>query len=182
MKSDLENRGFTNIYVMPNCKDLKILSVDELIYSNNEPYKLCTFSRVMKEKGIEDAIYVVKSINEKLGRVAYVLDIYGQVDKEYEECFKKLCNGFPPYIKYGGLIQFDKSVEVLKNYFLLLFPTHFTTEGIPGTIIDAYFAGLPIICAKWNNYHEIIDDGKTGIGYEIKNNTEFDINIREIFI
>mgnify|MGYP002519543662 CR=1 FL=1 len=31
------------------------------------------------------------------------------------------------------------------------------TEGVPGTIIDAYAAGLPIISAKWLNYGDILD-------------------------
>ena len=62
MKNALEKQGFTNIFVMPNCKDLKILKPEELVYPTGEPYKLCTFSRVMKEKGIEDAVNAVKEI------------------------------------------------------------------------------------------------------------------------
>ena len=49
-------------------------------------------------------------------------------------------------------------LEVLKDYFALLFPTRFYTEGIPGTILDAYAAGLPIISAKWLNFNDILDD------------------------
>ena len=35
----------------------------------------------------------------------------------------------------------EKTVKTLENYYLLLFPTKFRTEGIPGTIIDALSAG-----------------------------------------
>ena len=52
MKTALENQGFQNVLVMPNCKALTPLTEDELVYQNKPPYKLCTFSRVMKEKGI----------------------------------------------------------------------------------------------------------------------------------
>jgi hypothetical protein len=55
---------------------------------------------------------------------------------------------------------------VLKDYFALLFPTHFYTEGIPGTVIDAYAAGIPVISAKWESYSDVIDEGVTGIGYK----------------
>lgn len=166
MKTALENQGFQNVLVMPNCKALTPLTEDELVYQNEPPYKLCTFSRVMKEKGIEDAIEAVKAINEKLGKTVYTLDIYGQVDAAQIEWFDELKSNFPEYVSYGGLVPFDKSVEVLKNYFALLFPTHFYTEGIPGTIIDAYAAGIPVISSKWESFGDIVDDGVTGFGYK----------------
>lgn len=169
MKRALEEQGFTNIVVMPNCKDLKILKPEELVYPTGEPYKLCTFSRVMKEKGIEDAVNAVKVINEEVGRTVYTLDIYGQVDSSQTQWFENLQTTFPNYIKYKGVVDYDKSVEVLKNYFALLFPTRFYTEGIPGTIIDAYAAGIPVIASKWESYSDIIDEGTTGLGYETNN-------------
>ena len=169
MRVALEEMGFKNVKVMPNCKELKILSADEIVYSQTEPYKLCTFSRVMKEKGIEDAVNAVKAVNEKFGRTVYTLDIYGQVDGEQTEWFENLKAVFPEYIRYGGLGPFDQSVEVLKNYFALLFPTKFYTEGIPGTIIDAYAAGVPVLSAQWESYADIINDN-TGTGYEFGNN------------
>lgn len=169
MKNALEKQGFTNIFVMPNCKDVKILKPEELVYPTGEPYKLCTFSRVMKEKGIEDAVNAVKEINEKEGRTVYTLDIYGQVDLSQTQWFENLQTTFPNYIEYKGVVDYDKSVEVLKNYFALLFPTRFYTEGIPGTIIDAYAAGIPVIASKWESYSDIIDEGTTGLGYETNN-------------
>lgn len=169
MKRALEKQGFTNIVVMPNCKDLKILKPEELVYPTVEPYKLCTFSRVMKEKGIEDAVNAVKEVNEAVGRTVYMLDIYGQIDSTQTQWFENLQTMFPDYINYKGVVDYDKSVDVLKNYFALLFPTHFYTEGIPGTIIDAYAAGVPVICSKWESFSDIIDEGTTGLGYEINN-------------
>lgn len=169
MKRALEEQGFTNIVVMPNCKDLKILKREDLVYSSGEPYKLCTFSRVMKEKGIEDAVNAVKKVNEEAGKIVYTLDIYGQVDSSQTQWFENLQATFPDYINYRGIVDYDKSVDVLKNYFILLFPTHFYTEGIPGTIIDAYAAGIPIISSKWESFGDIVDDGITGIGYDFQN-------------
>ena len=172
MKKALEKRGFKNVVVMPNFKNLEILKPEELLYTIEQPYKLCTFSRVMKEKGIEDAIAAVKAVNEKSGHVVYSLDIYGQVDGGYKEKFGKLQELFPDYVKYKGLVPYDKSVKVLKNYFALLFPTQFYTEGIPGTIIDAYAAGVPVISSEWESFTDVIDDNVTGIGYEFANNEE----------
>lgn len=169
MKVALELQGFTNVFVMPNCKDLAILQENELVYPKAEPYKLCTFSRVCKQKGIEEAVNAVISANEHFGRTVYTLDIYGQVDAGETEWFDNLQKAFPEYVKYGGLVPFDKSVEVLKDYFALLFPTLFYTEGIPGTIIDAYAAGLPIISSKWLNFDDILDDSVC-VSYEFSEN------------
>ena len=178
MKKALENQGFKNIIIMPNCKDLKILKEDELTYNVNKPYKLCTFSRVVQEKGIEDAVEAVKNINESSKEIIYTLDIYGQIDEDYKEKFKKLVKEFPEYIKYKGLVPFDKTVDVLKEYFVLLFPTHFYTEGIPGTIIDAYAAGVPVISSRWESFNDVVDD-TVGIGYQF-NDIKALINILNI--
>lgn len=173
MRLALQKQGFTNVFVMPNCKDLRILSKEELVYNVSQPFKLCTFSRVMKEKGIEDAVDAVIEVNRKLGKNVYELDIYGQIDPMQLDWFSKLQSRFPSFIRYKGVVAFNKSVEVLKEYFALLFPTHFFTEGIPGTIIDAYAAGIPVISARWQSFDDVVTDGVTGIGFEINDFNSF---------
>lgn len=158
MKSALKAQGFENVFVMPNCKDLRVLSEQELIYPSEFPYKLCTFSRVMKEKGIETAVDAVKKVNDKLGYTAYSLDIYGQVDSAQTEWFTELQRKNPEYIRYCGAVSFDKSVYVLKEYFALLFPTHYVGEGFAGTLIDAFSAGLPVIASDWKYNAEIVNE------------------------
>lgn len=166
MKAALEGQGFDNIFVMPNCKKLAILPESRLVYPSGEPYKLCTFSRVMREKGIGDAVQAVERVNARLGHTAFTLDIFGQVDAAQTAWFDGLQKGFPPYVRYGGLVPFDRSVEVLQDYFALLFPTMFATEGIPGTIIDAYAAGVPVVASRWESFSDIMKEGMTGMGYE----------------
>lgn len=173
MKKNLEAMGFENVTVVPNCKALTVLSESKAESPKAEPYRLCTFSRVMREKGMEDAVQAVKAVNEKHGRTVFTLDIYGQVDAEQTEWFENLKATLPDYVKYGGLVPFDKSVEVLKSYFALLFPTRFYTEGIPGTIIDAYAAGVPVISAEWESFSDMVKEGETGFGYRFGEQDEF---------
>lgn len=169
MKAALEKKGFQNIFVLPNCKELPILPEDALVYHTSPPYRLCTFSRVMKEKGIEDAAKAVQAINEEAGSTVFELDIYGQIDSGQTEWFEQLKASFPEYVRYKGLVSFDKSVDVLKDYFALLFPTKFYTEGIPGTIIDSYAAGVPVIASRWESFEDVVVDNGTGIGYKFGN-------------
>ena len=172
MKRALEEQGFTNIVVMPNCKDLKILKPEELVYPTGEPYKLCTFSRVMKEKGIEDAVNAVKEVNEEAGRIVYTLDIYGQIDSGQIQWFENLQTTFPDYINYKGVVDYDKSVDVLKNYFALLFPTYYEGEGFAGTILDAFASGVPVIASDWKYNAEIVNDN-VGFIYSIGDKQAF---------
>lgn len=158
MKAALEDQGFDNVLVMPNCKKLTVLSEDELVYPQGTPYRLCTFSRVMKEKGIEDAVNAVIDVNEKLGYKAYSLDIYGQVDPAQMLWFDGLKAKFPDYVNYGGTVAYDKSVDVLKQYFALLFPTYYSGEGFAGTLIDAFSAGVPVIASDWKYNAEIVNE------------------------
>ena len=166
MKKSLEEQGFKNIFVMPNCKELSILTEGELVYSEIMPLRLCTFSRVLKEKGIEDAIEAVQYINKKYNKEIFSLDIYGQIDENYVERFEEIQKGFPSYIQYKGLVSYDKSVEVLKEYYALLFPTYYSGEGFAGTLIDALAAGLPVIASDWRYNSELVEENKTGLLFQ----------------
>lgn len=162
MKRALETQGFENIVYMPNCKYLKILEDGELVYSAEEPYRLCTFSRVLKEKGIEIAVDAVKKINERMGRIVYTLDIFGKIQPEQSEWFESLKKTFPDYVVYRGVVPYEESVGTLKDFYALLFPTFYPGEGFPGTALDAFASGVPVIASDWRYNAEVIADGKTG--------------------
>lgn len=170
MKRRLESIGIGNVYVMPNCKKLDILK-ETPRWNQADRLPLCTFSRVMEEKGIAEAVDAVKKANDAIGEDVYSLDIYGQVEKGQEEWFSGLMNGQPEYIRYRGCVAFDKSVEVLAGYYALLFPTHYQGEGFAGTVIDAFAAGLPVIATDWHDNADIIRHGQTGYVYPV-NDTE----------
>lgn len=180
MKKDLEYLGFTNVEIMNNFKVLSKADLKDQLYNTNVPYKICTFSRVVKEKGIEDAINSVKIINEKYGSEVFSLDIYGKIDESYEKEFTKILNNSPSYINYCGTKKPTESVDIIKKYFILLFPTHYRTEGIPGTIIDSYYAGVPVLSSKWNSFSDVIEEGKTGMGYDFKNLQDLTLKLENI--
>ena len=158
MNENLLNSGFMNVYVMPNFKEITVLKKAKEYRDNR--FKFCTFSRVMKEKGISDAIEAI--INLKKKGYDCSLDIYGPIDDNQKEWFHGLKKTFPEYISYRGVVEPFNTTTVLSNYYCLLFPTYYEGEGFAGTIIDAMSAGLPIICSDWKYNREIITDGITG--------------------
>lgn len=165
LKRELENVGVLNAEILPNFKRLQIVSLGLDDEKAVGPYRLCTFSRVMQEKGIEDAVNAVVAINEQYQMPVYTLDIFGPVDPNQIDWFEKLQKDFPAYISYRGKVHYTDSVETLKDFFAVLFPTRFFTEGVPGTIIDAYAAGVPVIASRWQSFSDVVEHGVTGYGY-----------------
>lgn len=165
MKEELNDLSLHNVVVMPNCKELRVLEETELPAPVSMPYKLCTFSRVREEKGIADAIEAVKRCNQRLGKVAFTLDIYGQV--EQQDWFDHLMENQPSEVSYKGVVPFGESTHILRHYFLLLFPTRYKIEGFAGTLIDAMAAGLPTLASDCRSNVEILKERRTGLLYSL---------------
>ena len=161
LKTDLQSLGLENLFVVPNFKRLDV--VESLLPVAKYPYRFCTFSRIFKEKGIEDAVECIKSINRKYDNDIVTLDIYGQIEENYKSRFKELEKDFPKYIRYKGTVDYDKSVDTLKNYYALLFPTTYYAECHAGTVIDAFASGLPVICYEWKYSKDLITHGIEGL-------------------
>ena len=167
--NDLRSQSYENIIIMPNTKPLQIIPETELPKSFEAPYRLCTFSRVTKEKGIEYAIQAVNECNKRTGRRIFELDIYGLIEKKDKDWFEALMSRQGSEISYKGTIPYDKSTEVLKGYFALLFPTYYEGECFAGTLIDAMASGLPAIVSDWHENTNIVEDGKTGFIFPTHN-------------
>ncbi len=182
MKIALERLDLTNTCVVPNCKPLSIIPMENMPNEYFEPYKLVTFSRVTETKGIGDAIDVVIRLNEKLGREVFTLDIYGPIDSGEDELwFAEHQKHFSSAVSYKGNAPFDKSVEILSGYFALLFPTYYSGEGFAGTLLDAFAAGVPIIASDWKYNAEIVDDGLTGKIFKTKNILDFELSLMWVY-
>ena len=170
MKSELQALGVENTTVIPNVKYLKAVAQNH-IDPNSDILRCCTFCRVIKEKGIEDAIKAVENIN-KQGKNKATLDIYGPIFDGYKEEFETLMQGVPDTIRYKGCAEPSESVLTLCQYDVQIFPTHYSTEGIPGSIVDSYAAAVPVVASRWNSYDDIVVEGITGLGYEMGNISE----------
>lgn len=167
LANQLQKLGVQNAIYLPNFKKLNLMTESELRKRYDEPYKLCTFSRVMREKGIEDAIEAVREINAEYQRKVILLDIYGPAEETYLQPLNEILVQNEA-CRYCGVIPANESVEALKDYYALLFPTHWRHEGIPGTIIDALSAGVPVIARRWQYCDEMLTDGYNGLVYDFE--------------
>ena len=96
------------------------------------------------------------------------LDIYGQVDPSYQERFDEICRNLPQGVRYNGFVDFSQSVQVLRQYDGLLFPTYYSGEGYANTIVDAYASALPVIATDWKYNSEVVSEGSDGRLYDYR--------------
>lgn len=163
MLRELEDRGIHNGVLVNKFRRMTPVDIKDVELRPTAPYKLCFFSRVMKEKGIEEAIAAVKLANQRAGGVRFTLDIYGAVLESYQQSFDALMEKAPAYIRYCGVVDFNHSGSVLKNHFAMLFPTFYPSEGYPNAVVDAFAAGLPVVATRWNYNADIIGHREHGM-------------------
>lgn len=157
VKNKYLDLNINNVDILHNFKNLK----KGKLKPTEDVIKICIFSRIIKEKGITEAIQSVIKANNITDK--FELDIYGVIGKKYKEEFKNIMSSCPDFIKYKGTIDYDKSVDVLNNYDVMLFLTYYKNESFAGTILDAFYSGVPIIASDWKSNFEILKDGVTGL-------------------
>lgn len=166
MRGILIEKGLNNVHYAPVFSKRKSININELQDSFEEPYVMCTYARVIKEKGISDAIDAVISVNKKMGHMACVLDVYGNPHADYAEEFNNKIGQAEGAVRCLPLLNDTNAIEELSKHFLLLFPTYYKGEGFPIALVESMKAGLPIIATDWHFNAEIVDDGRTGRVYQ----------------
>lgn len=158
LQENLEKRKLNNIKKLYNFKMLDLSQIAEKKKKNH----FCVFSRIMEQKGISDAIYVFKKLKDD--GYECQLDIYGPINNDYKEKFFSEIENCSN-AQYCGSKQPNMSVKYVSQYCGLIFPTHYLKEGLPGTLIDAYFSGTPIISSNWKSATEFVPPS-VGFVYE----------------
>lgn len=166
MKKALEEMGISNVHYAPVFSKRDGITVNELPKEYKEPFQMCTYARVIKEKGISDAIDAVVETNKRFGRMACVLDIYGDPVGDYAIEFNEKLKIAGECVRCNPLLNDSNAIRELSKHYLLLFPTFYKGEGFPIALIESMKAGLPIVATDWHFNAEIIEDGVTGRIYK----------------
>ena len=178
MLERLTAMGFTNVHLLPNFRSFD-RRMNRSDVPASPPVKLVFCARVTKDKGIEEAIAAVNAVNAQAADRGVVLDIYGPITKAYQKRFDRLA-GRSATITYKGLLGADQLYSVLQQYHLMLFPTYYEGEGFPGSIVDAFIAGLPVLASDWKYNGEIIESGRTGALCRAKSATDLTKALQEL--
>lgn len=176
MKNELERLGLTNIEYLPNFKDFEFLE-----YKKRKielPLKCLFFSRIIPEKGVNMIFEALEEINKNETKIK--VDFYGPIEESYKGKFNKK-NENNENTNYKGVldVQNNETFNILSEYDLMLFPTYWKGEGFPGTLIDSFISGVPVLASDWNCNSEIITED-TGYIFEAKKQKEFGKKLKEI--
>ena len=98
----------------------------------------------------------------------FSITFFGPEDNEDKQYFESNVAKYG-FVEYRGALQPKEIHETLSNYDVMLLPTHFYTEGLPGSVVDAYISGIPVIVTEWKHSHEFVDDGKSGFIVSFEN-------------
>lgn len=154
MKNSLEEQGFTNIKIFPNCRSERDCKNPSEM---NDEIRYVFFSRICREKGVDEIIEATPKLKGE-----WSLDFYGEVATDYKEEFLNYVNSFPN-VKYHGVYDstLNTVYEELNQYDVMLLPTKWVGEGVSGTLVESKMAGLMAVATDWNFNSEVVrpDEG-----------------------
>ena len=156
-KNLIEKLGFQNTEVFPNFRKFDIVEMSD---SPHDELRMVFMARINRNKGYGTIFQVLDRLKELHMNVS--MTFYGQIAEEDKEDFLSLIEKYKDVACYKGALEPDEIHRTLAQYDVLLLPTKFYTEGFPGSVLDSYIAGIPVIVTEWKYSHEFVKDGQTG--------------------
>lgn len=161
MKEILKKVDVCNVEIFPNCRT----EFGALRPKHNRSHKLkCVFfSQISADKGVDEIISAYSRLTsvetEKIS-----IDFYGHISGEIKLNFDKFVGSFSN-VKYNGVFDSTKSnvYEKLNEFDVILLPTKWIGEGVPGILVEAKMSGIVPIVSDFNYNAEIVRNDIEGI-------------------
>lgn len=172
MKVELENVGLSNVEIYPNARFRSCITFNSQ-KTVSVPPRCLFFSLIDKAKGAD----IVLDVASQLTDVEF--HFYGQISEEYYHNFMDRMRGLNN-VFYHGVFKGnpDEVYTELNKYDLLLLPTRWKAEGVPGVLVESKIACLPAIVSDINYNSEIVCHGKDGIVLEKNDSAHLEAAIR----
>jgi glycosyltransferase involved in cell wall biosynthesis len=159
VKKEFTEDGLKNLYILPCVK--KTYDIPDEMKNEAKPVlRLIFFSRIIKDKGVLEAVDTVIAANKK--GIKFSLDITGSVKEEPEtvELVKKRIQGHPE-IRFLGedfKVTGPETYQELNRYDLHVLPTRFFHENAPGSIIDMFVSWVPTLTTRFPGYEDMLSE------------------------
>lgn len=165
----IDHYKFKNVLTFPN---FRIHAFKPTFNHNIGTLKIVFLARIFRLKGIDTIFRMAEHIqNTSNYKHKYTIDFYGSIEKIDEDYFREQIKRFE-FISYKGVLEQDRIYQKLSEYDLLILPTRYPGEGFPGTIMDAYISGIPVIVSNWKYLSEFVDHGKSGFLFDLTKEEE----------
>jgi len=157
-----ERHGLKHVKVFPNFRmdreSDSILSVSD----NSEHFRIVFMARINRMKGLDWIETLAYHIEQQDYGLNVTIDLFGPIAKEDEHYFEEMLSRHPESMMYHGVLDPREITRTLSRYDVLTLPTHYYTEGFPGSILDAYRSGIPVIVTQWLHAKQFVQDGESG--------------------
>lgn len=158
LKNELEEHfHYTNVDIFPNFRFFKF---DPKRFES-EKLRLVFMARVNRMKGLDWIFELADTIEARHLAERISITFYGPVHEEDKTYFEENVARFS-FVEYKGALEPKDIHETLSHYDVMLLPTHYFTEGLPGSVVDAYISGIPVIVTDWKHAREFVEDGVSG--------------------
>lgn len=163
--------GVNKVQIIPNFRMVSYPIKYNLKILNSDCFRMVFMARIVKEKGIYLIFQFLEEYKKNINSFSkkITIDFYGPIDPKDKCHFFELVQKFSSFVRYKGILDPDNIYKILPDYDVLLLPTFYQGEGFPGTILDAYLSGVPVIATRWKQIPEFVEDNITGflIEYDV---------------
>jgi glycosyltransferase involved in cell wall biosynthesis len=163
LKEGLEKCGLRNVVLVYNPRK-DDGSRWQLNDSNRQ--KGVFVSRVTATKGVLVLLEAIVKLNQTGNNID--MDIYGPMDAANEKEVFSWIDKAEGKIHYKGILDPSMVQSVLTGYHFLALPTFHPGEGLPGILVEAGMAGIPIVITKFNALPEYFKQDDSALFVEPK--------------
>ena len=163
--------GFHHVLVFPNFRVDSCSPPFAKTHDLNRAsiFRIVFMARINKKKGLDWMDILASHIEDNYAKGNVIIDFYGPLFEGDKAFFSEMLSRHPMTMNYKGALNPSEIVQILSDYDVLVLPTHYYTEGFPGSILDAYRSGIPVIVTEWQHAKQFVRNGETGCIIPFKN-------------
>lgn len=178
MLSELEAAGLDNVEIYPNARK-RITAPQRESYIGGNRLRCVFFAQVSYEKGFDVALDAVEKLADE--GLDVICDFYGKIPEDQTAWVEEKISA-AKHCEYLGVFKGgdEEVIAMLAKYDLLLFPSRWSTEGVPGTLVEALIAGTPCIVPRKSYNADVIADGVSGKVVDDSDPLQFAAAIRDL--
>jgi len=156
------------VVVINNAIDERVLGGFVRTYSAKDVVDLLYVGRIVRSKGLFELIDILA--DPKLVNTRLLLVGDGADKKELEKFVE--AQGISDRVQFLGLLPHTEAISKMKEADIFVLPT-LRVEGLPMVLIEAMFAGLPIVATNKGGISDAVVSGETGFLVDPGDQEEF---------